>query len=84
MDESDAWAEEKEPWGQHYFSPWGLMRLHMLRDTESDRSKQSTTRRIWSPPLPSLPSHQTHIDKLESVNTTLQQGWLQSGRKGWR
>ena len=37
----------------------------MIRDTERDRSKQSTARRICPPPLSSLPSHQTHIDKLE-------------------
>ena len=37
-DESDAWAEEKEPCGQHYFSCWGLMTLHKIWDMERDKS----------------------------------------------
>ena len=66
-DGSDAWTEEERPCGQHSFSHWGLMRLNMIRDTERDGSKQPITRRICSPHLSSLPSHQTHIDKLESL-----------------
>ena len=36
--------------GQHSLFHWVLMRLHMIRDTERDRSKQSITRRICSLP----------------------------------
>ena len=45
-------------------SHWVLMRLHIIRKTERDRSKQSTSRRICPPPSP--PSlQQTHIHKLK-------------------
>ena len=56
-DGSNARAEKKEPCGQHSFSHWVLMRLHMVRKTERDRSKQSRTRRICPPTsLPSFPA----------------------------
>ena len=59
-DESDARAEEKEPCRQHFFLHWVLMRLHIIRKTKRDRSKQSTTRRICPEPSPPfLPSRST-------------------------
>ena len=40
-DRSNARAEETEPCGQHSFSHWVLMRLHMIRDTERDKSRRA-------------------------------------------
>ena len=54
-DGSNARAKEKEPCGQHSFSHWVLIKLHMIWDTKKDRSKQSTNGYICPPPLSSLP-----------------------------
>ncbi len=78
------------------FSHWVLMRLHMIRDTERDRSKQPTTRRIRPPPLSSLPSRPTLTSPnrwgWNTISTRLATKWwkwskitdgVRKGRKRW-
>lgn len=54
-----------------------------IQDSQRDRLKKSTIRRICSLPLSSHSSPQIHIDKLESLTTRLANRWwkmLEFGR----